>query len=117
MRKKLLSILALLCLTVTSAWADADVTWNSSNVSDIRFWGGAPDPYDSYTKEGITLRGNAENVDATWANYGSGDGINFNMNASGGYTFTAPDGKKFTKIEMTIYSYEGSNCRLFFNKM
>ena len=29
------------------------------------------------------------------------------MNASGGYTFTAPDGKKFTKIEMTIYSYDG----------
>ena len=83
------------------------VTWNSSNVSDIQFWGGAPDPYDSYTKEGITLRGNAEECNATWDNYGYGDGINFNMNASGGYTFTAPDGKKFTKIEMTIYSFDG----------
>lgn len=81
------------------------VTWNSSNVSDLRVWG--PYDWDSYTKEGITLKGNAENVDATWANYGYGDGINFNMNASGGYTFTAPKGKKFTKIEMTIYSYDG----------
>ena len=27
--------------------------------------------------------------------------------ASGGYTFAAPKGKKFTKIEMTIYSYDG----------
>jgi hypothetical protein len=107
MRKKLLSMLALLCLTVSGAWADADVTWNSSNVSDIQFWGGAPDGWDSYTKEGVTLRGNAEQCDAVWANYGDGDGINFNMNASGGYTFTAPDGKKFTKIEMTIYSYDG----------
>jgi len=109
MRKKLLSILALLCLAVTSAWADADadVTWNSSNVSDLNIYGGTPDGWDSYTKGGITLRGNADRCDAEWANYGSGDGINFNMNASGGYTFTAPDGKKFTKIEMTIYSYEG----------
>ena len=54
-----------------------------------------------------SARGNAENVDANWANYGYGDGINFNMNASGGYTFAAPKGKKFTKIEMTIYSYDG----------
>ena len=81
------------------------VTWNSSNVSDLRVWG--PYDWDSYTKEGITLKGNAENVDANWANMGYGDGINFNMNASGGYTFTAPKGKKFTKIEMTIYSYDG----------
>ena len=117
MRKKLFSILALLCLTVTSAWADADVTWNSSNVSDIQFWGGAPDGYDSYTKEGVTLRGNAENVDANWANYGYGDGINFNMNASGGYTFTAPDGKKFTKIEMTIYSYDGWYTAAYNNRL
>ena len=100
-------MLVLLMTAVTGAWADADVTWNSSNVSDIQFWGGAPDGWDSYTKEGITLRGNAEQCDANWANYGYGDGINFNMNASGGYTFTAPDGKKFTKIEMTIYSYDG----------
>ena len=106
-KRKLLSLLALLMVAVTGAWADADVTWNSSNVSDIQFWGGAPDGWDSYTKEGITLRGNAENVDANWAIYRYGDGINFNMNASGGYTFTAPDGKKFTKIEMTIYSYDG----------
>ncbi len=81
------------------------VTWNSSNVSDLRVWG--PYDWDSYTKEGITLKGNAEWCDAEWADYGGGFGINFNMNASGGYTFTAPKGKKFTKIEMTIYSYDG----------
>jgi hypothetical protein len=79
------------------------VTWNSSNVSDLSVWG----TYVSYEKEGITLRGNAEWCDANWADYGDGYGINFNMNASGGYTFTAPDGKKFTKIEMIIYRYEG----------
>ena len=117
MKRKLLSLFALLMMAATGAWADADVTWNSSNVSDIQFWGGAPDGYDSYTKEGITLRGNAENVDANWANYGYGDGINFNMNASGGYTFTAPDGKKFTKIEMTIYSWEGWYMAAYDNQL
>ena len=107
MKRKLLSLLVLLMTAVTGAWADADVTWNSSNVSDLQFWGGAPDAYDSYTKEGVTLRGNAVGCDAVWYDYGDGPGINFNMNASGGYTFTAPDGKKFTKIEMTIYSFDG----------
>ena len=106
-KRKLLSLLVLLMTAATGAWADADVTWNSSNVSDLNFWGGAPDPYGSYTKEGVTLRGNAEMCDAVWYDYGDGPGINFNMNASGGYTFTAPDGKKFTKIEMTIYSFDG----------
>ncbi len=84
------------------------VTWNSSNVSDIQFWGGAPDGYDSYTKEGITLRGNAEQCDASWQNWGGGqEGIMFAMNAPGGYTFTAPDGKKFTKIEITATTNDG----------
>ena len=117
MRKKLFSILALLCLTVTSAWADADVTWNSSNVSDIRFWGGAPDGWDSYTKEGITLRGNAEQCDAEWADFGNGPGIMFAMNAPGGYTFTAPDGKKFTKIEITATTNEGWYTYAYFSQL
>lgn len=119
MRKKLFSILALLCLTVTSAWADADVTWNSSNVSDIRFWGGAPDGYDSYTKEGITLRGNAEGCDAEWADFGNGPGIMFAMNKpyTGGYTFIAPDGKKFTKIEITATTNEGWYTYAYFSQL
>ena len=100
-----------------SAWADADVTWNSSNVSDIQFWGGAPDPYDSYTKEGVTLRGNAEQCDAEWADFGNGPGIMFAMNAPGGYTFTAPDGKKFTKIEITATTYEGWYTYAFFSQL
>ena len=110
MKRKLLSLLVLLMMAVTGAWADADVTWNSSNVSDIQFWGGAPDGWDSYTKEGITLRGNAAGCDASWQNWGGGqEGIMFAMNepSTGGYTFTAPDGKKFTKIEITATTYEG----------
>ena len=100
-----------------SAWADADVTWNSSNVSDIQFWGGAPDGYDSYTKEGITLRGNADQCDAEWAEFGNGPGIMFAMNAPGGYTFTAPDGKKFTKIEITATTNEGWYTYAFFSQL
>ncbi len=93
---------------VTGAWADADVTWNSSNVYDLRVYGGDPHGNDSYTKEGITLRGNAEWCDASWENWGGGqEGIFFAMNEPGGYTFTAPDGKKFTKIEITATTYEG----------
>ena len=93
------------------------VTWNSSNVSDLRFWGGAPDGYDSYTKEGITLRGNAEYCDAEWTILGYGEGIMFAMNAPGGYTFTAPDGKKFTKIEITATTYEGWYTYAYFSQL
>lgn len=94
------------------------VTWNSSNVSDLIFWGGAPDGCDSYTKEGITLRGNAEGCDAEWAEFG-GQGIMFSMNApyTGGYTFIAPDGKKFTKIEITATTYEGWYTYAFFSQL
>lgn len=97
--------------------APTTVTWNSSNVSDIRFWGGAPDGYDSYTKEGITLRGNAEQCDAEWADFGNGPGIMFAMNAPGGYTFTAPDGKKFTKIEITATTNEGWYTYAYFSQL
>ncbi|MBR6276676.1 MAG: hypothetical protein IKR31_07085 [Prevotella sp.] len=96
------------------------VTWNSSNVSDLQFWGGAPDGWDSYTKEGVTLRGNAEGCDAEWANWGGGqEGIMFAMNQpyTGGYTFTAPDGKKFTKIEITATTYEGWYTYAYFSQL
>lgn len=39
-------------------------------------------------------------IDAWW--YAYGDGISFNAMNSGGFTFTAPTGKQFTKIEMTL---------------
>lgn len=100
--------------------APTTVTWNSSNVSDLKFWGGAPDGWDSYTKEGVTLRGNAENVNAEWANWGGDqEGIMFSMNApyTGGYTFIAPDGKKFTKIEITATTYEGWYTYAYFSQL
>ena len=76
------------------------VTWNSTNVSDLRVRG----TRQSYTKEGVTLSGNAEMNEAMFYNYGDPDrdGIEFDAMNSGGFTFTAPTGKKFTKIEMTL---------------
>ncbi len=76
------------------------VTWNSSNISDLRVMGTSI----SYTKAGITLSANSDMNEARWDDRGdeSRNGIYFNVNASGGFTFTAPTGKKFTKIEMTL---------------
>ena len=70
------------------------ITWNSSNVSDLRV------TYKSYTKEGVTLSANGEWNEARWRNKGEENGIYFEAMETGGYTFTAPNGKKFTKIEM-----------------
>ena len=86
------------------------VTWNSSNIG-----GSYPNglyvsgTYQSYTKEGITLSANADMNDAEWNDYGdeSMNGITFHVNQSGGFTFTAPTGKKFTKIEMTLTNSGG----------
>ena len=76
------------------------IVWDSSNISNLKVSG----TYASYTKEGITLSANADMIDARWYNYGDErmDGISFNANQSGGFTFTAPTGKQFTKIEMTL---------------
>ena len=73
------------------------IVWDSSNISDLSVSG----TYASYTKEGITLSANADMIDAWWYD-GYNSGISFNANASGGFTFTAPTGKTFTKIEMTL---------------
>ena len=75
------------------------ITWNSSNISDLH----VDEPDAPYENEGITLSANADYIGADW--YESG--IRFNMYASGGYTFTAPSGKKFTKIEMTLNGSDG----------
>lgn len=77
------------------------IVWDSSNISDLYVSGTS-----SYTKEGITLSANADMIDAMWY-YGYNSGISFNANASGGFTFTAPTGKTFTKIEMTPSSSAG----------
>ena len=87
------------------------ITWNSSNINDLYVSGTG----DSYSKEGITLSTNAEQIYAEWQNYGdeSMDGIRFNTNEnSGGFTFTAPTGKYFTNIEMTLLGpggWDGGN--------
>ena len=86
------------------------ITWNSSNIG-----GSYPNCLEvsgtsqSYTKEGITLSANHDENRAEWQDYGNPDydGISFSANRSGGYTFTAPTGKYFTKIEMTPTSSGG----------
>ena len=77
----------------------ADIVWDVTNVSDLSVAG-----TESYTKEGVTLSANAHMMEANWYNFGDPlvDGIGFNANEPGGFTFTAPTGKKFTKIEMTL---------------
>ena len=76
------------------------VVWDVTNISDLRVMG----TFESYTKEGVTLSGNAERNQARWKDKGdpTRDGIQFDAKESGGFTFTAPTGKKFTKIVMTL---------------
>ena len=76
----------------------ADIIWDVTNVTDIAVQG----DFLTYEKEGVTLSGNADNMEVNWVNFGNPttDGISFIANESGGFTFTAPTGKAFTKIEM-----------------
>lgn len=80
-----------------TVYPEGTIVWDSSNISDLYVSG----TYSSYTKEGIKLSANADDINASW-NYGYNSGISFNTHASGGFTFTAPTGKQFTKIEMTL---------------
>jgi len=75
-----------------------EITWNSTNISDLRVMG----TFQSYAKEGVTLSANAEMNEARWRDKGVENGIFFEAMETGGYTFTAPSGKKFTKIEMKL---------------
>ena len=88
----------LLALAASVGMMNAKVTWNSSNISDLNVM----ETYVSYSKEGVTLRANADMIDARWYDYGdeSMDGIEFHANATGGFTFSNSLGKNFTKIEM-----------------
>ena len=76
----------------------ADIVWDVTNVTDIAVQG----DFLTYEKEGVTLSGNADNMEVNWVDFGdpTTDGISFIANESGGFTFTAPAGKAFTKIEM-----------------
>ena len=74
------------------------IVWDSSNCSSLHLSGG--DSYnDNTTIAGINLKCNADYVNASWYSYAGG--IEFDANATGGFTFTAPTSKSFTKIEMT----------------
>ena len=76
------------------------VVWDATNISDLRVRG----THYSYEKEGVTLSGNGDDLEARWKDKGdpTRDGIQFVAMESGGFTFTAPTGKAFTKIEMTL---------------
>ena len=78
--------------TAVAVTLAASAIWDSSNVSGIYVG-----PSSSYTKEGITLSANANKQYAMW----QFTHIDFHVEGTGGYTFTAPTGKKFIKIEMT----------------
>ena len=71
------------------------IVWDSSNCSSLYIYGGSSS-YDNTTIADINLKCNADMIDAWWSN-----GISFSTHASGGFTFTAPTVKTFTKIEMT----------------
>ena len=84
----------------------ADIVWDATNVSDIYADGFG----DSYEKEGVTLSADAGDIYAWWdTNSGNQttDGISFQVYALGGFTFTAPAGKEFTKIVMNAVGYSG----------
>ncbi|UKK62226.1 hypothetical protein L6468_00155 [Prevotella communis] len=82
----------------------ADVIWDVTNVSKLSVY-----DTDEYEMDEVKLRGNAEQVEATWKNSSNPTkvGISFRVDASGGFTFTAPTGKKFTKIDMKPQGAEG----------
>ena len=88
MKQKLLSILALLLMAVTGAWADTTVTWTASDMSGIYidFWDGEA---NNNTIKGITVTSSGGG--------GAGDGWErTDINLYGGsttITFTSSVGK------------------------
>ena len=78
MKRKLLSLLAILMMALTAQAATITVTWNKSDITGT--YG------ESFTKDGITVT--AEDIDFHDTNF------------SGGGTFTTTLGN-FTKIEVT----------------
>jgi hypothetical protein len=80
------------------------IVWDSSNCSSLYIYGGNSNN-DNTTIAGINLKCNADYVNASWYSYAGG--IEFHANATGGFTFTAPTNKTFTKIEMTAKESNG----------
>ena len=87
----------------------ADIVWDVTNVGSDIYVDGYGE--SSYEKEGVTLSCYAGDIYATW--YNSADptmtGIAFEAYEPGGFTFTAPTGKAFTKIEMKAQGPDGWN--------
>ena len=80
MKRKLLSLLAILMMALTAQAATRTVTWNASDIVPEHPWD------DSFTKDGITM---------------TADIIDFNdLNFAGPGSFTTASGK-FTKIVVT----------------
>lgn len=79
------------------------VTWDGSNLTDLDV-----SSTRSYKKGGVTLSANADMNEARWHDYGDPewDGIGFDIREPGGFTFTAPTGRKFVKIEMMVLDYQ-----------
>ena len=105
MRKnKLLLLLALLLMTATGAWAET-ITWDDTNVFKSGNAGVEIGPgLTSATYEGITITYNNVTGHSSlmlYFPYGPGVGLLHLEGASGdSFTFTAPTGKIFTKIEI-----------------
>ncbi len=91
--------------------AESTVTWNSENISFLQLY----EPSAPFTMMGIKLSTSSASNTADWRNIGipTNDGLYFDVTTTGGYTFTAPSGKKFTKIEMTVTNANGWTQVLF----
>ena len=91
-------------IAATAIEVPVAVIWDATNVKTLSIFGS-----NNYEMEDITLSGKGDNMVAIWKDYGDPtmDGLSFEMYASGGYTFTAPTGKAFTKIEMTLNGSAG----------
>ena len=87
-------------IAATAIEVPVAIIWDVTNISDLRVKG----TRISYAKDGVTLSANADMIEARWRDKGdpTTSGIQFDAMNSGGFTFTAPTGKKFTKIEMTL---------------
>ena len=91
--------------------AETTVNWSSENISFLQLY----EPSAPFTMMGIKLSTSSMSNTADWRNIGipANDGLYFDVTTTGGYTFTAPSGKKFTKIEMTVTNANGWTQALF----
>ena len=102
MRKKLLSLLVLLMVAVTGAWADITITWGSaelSSLTDDQLLAGA-----TKTVNGITVTVNAGTNNFLRVSPG---GTMFSATNDNAFTFSTELGN-FTKIECTSLYLSGT---------